>query len=155
VWLLKVRRKNRSKDQRTKTPQSTRGVALHSALLDEGFLAYRESIGDGPLFSNLRIDSYGKRAGQAATKLSDWLRNVVKMTDPDKPFYSLRHSGITDLRTARAPDRSPAVKDDVERYLTAHGKKDQHGNYGTFPATELKAAIEWVRNPLTLRSASE
>ncbi len=154
VWLLKVRRKNRSKDQRTKTPQSTRDVALHSALLDEGFLVYRESVGDGPLFPNLRIDGYGKRAGQAATDLSDWLRNVVKMTDPDKPFYSLRHSGITDLRTARAPDGSPAVKDDVERYLTAHGKKDQHGNYGTYPATELKAAIEWVRNPLILRSAS-
>jgi hypothetical protein len=65
-----------------------------------------------------------------------------------KPFYSLRHSGITDLRTARTPNGEVAVKEKVEMYLTAHGKKDVHGNYGQYPVTELKAAIEWVKNPL-------
>jgi hypothetical protein len=29
------------------------------------------------------------------------LREVVGIKDEAKPFYSLRHSGITDLRTAR------------------------------------------------------
>ncbi len=148
VWLMKITRKNRSKDQRIKTPPSIRKVALPSALLDEGFLAYRESVGDGPLFPMLRLDTYGKRAGQASTRTGEWLRKTVGITDPDKPFYSLRHSGITDLRVARTANGEIAVKPDIERYMTAHGKKDEHGGYGEYPAKELKAAIEWVRNPL-------
>ena len=27
--------------------------------------------------------------------MGEWLRKTVGITDPDKPFYSLRHSGIT------------------------------------------------------------
>jgi hypothetical protein len=131
-----------------KTPPSIRKVALPSALLDEGFLAYRESVGDGPLFPMLRLDTYGKRAGQASNRTGEWLRNTVGITDPDKPFYSLRHSGITDLRVARTANGEIAVKPDIERYMTAHGKKDEHGGYGEYPARELKATIEWVRNPL-------
>ena len=74
-----------------------------------------------------------------------WLGNTVGITDPDKPFYSLRHSGITDLRVARIANGEIAVKPDIERYITAHGKKDEHGGYGEYSARELKAAIEWVR----------
>jgi hypothetical protein len=78
VWLMKISRKNRSKDQRIKTPPSIRKVALPSALLDEGFLAYRESVGDGPLFPMLRLDTYGKRAGQASNRTGEWLRKTVR-----------------------------------------------------------------------------
>ena len=130
------------------SPPSTRKVALPSALLDEGFLAYRESVGDGPLFPMLRLDTYGKRAGQESNRTGEWLRKTVGITDPDKPFYSLRHSGITDLRVARTADGAVAIDKDIQRYLTAHGKKDEHGGYGEYPVRDLKAAIEWVRNPL-------
>lgn len=60
----------------------------------------------------------------------------------------MRHSGITDLRVARTPNGEIAVKEKVEMYLVAHGKKDIHGGYGQYPVTELKVAIEWVKNPL-------
>jgi integrase len=133
VWLLKIQRKNRTKDQRVKTDQSIRKMPLHSAVLDAGFLAYVESVGDGPLFPTLGLDSYGKRAGQASNLTSTWLRETVGIKDPDKPFYSLRHSGITDLRIARTPEGAVAVDKDIQLYLTAHGKKDEHGRYGEYP----------------------
>ncbi len=148
VWVMKLAVKNRSKDQGLKTPQSHRKMALHSAVLAEGFEAFLQAQGDGPLFATLDLDSYGKRAGQASTLTSTWLREVVGIKDPDKPFYSLRHSGITDLRVARTASGEIAVKPDIERYLTAHGKKDEHGRYGEYPVSELKLAIEHVRNPL-------
>jgi hypothetical protein len=86
ISMMKIRRKYRSPNQRLKTIVSTRDVPLHSALLAEGFLAYVESVGPGPLFPQLRLDGYGRRAGQASTDLSDWLRKVVKITDPAKVF---------------------------------------------------------------------
>lgn len=149
MWAMQIQIKNRSKDQGIKTEQSHRKMALHSAVLDEGFIEFLQAAGDGPLFASLALDTYGKRAGQASNLTSTWLRDVVKIKDPDKPFYSLRHSGITDLRIARTPNGEIAVKDRIELYLTAHGKRDEHGRYGEFPVSELKAAIEWVRNPLS------
>jgi integrase len=94
VWLLKITRKNRSKDQRVKTAPSIRKVAFHSALLAEGFLAYRESVGDGPLFPMLKLDSYGKRAGQASNRTGEWLRNKVGITDPISRFTACGIPGL-------------------------------------------------------------
>ena len=146
--MIKIRRKYRSPDQRLKTKVSIRTVPLHSALLAEGFLTYVESVGDGPLFPQLRLDGYGRRAGQASTDLSDWLRKVVKITDPAKVFYSHRHTAISYLRNTRLPDGSPAVKEDVERYLTGHGKNGAHAGYGKRWSETLKAAIEIIPNPI-------
>jgi hypothetical protein len=39
--------------------------------------------------------------------------------------------------------------------MTAHGKKDEHGGYGEYSAPGLKAAIEWVRNPLVQEGLAE
>ena len=84
-----------------------------------------------------------------------FLSPAVRITDPNKPFYSLWHSGITDLRVARTGNGEIAVKPDIERYMTAHGKKNEHGGYGEYPAKELKAATEWVRNPLVQEDLAE
>jgi hypothetical protein len=46
------------------------------------------------------------------------------------------------LRVARTSDGEIAVEPDIERYMTAHSKKDEHGGYGEYPAKELKAVIE-------------
>jgi hypothetical protein len=35
--------------------------------------------------------------------------NVVKITDPNKPFYSHRHTATSYLRNTRLPDGSPAT----------------------------------------------
>jgi hypothetical protein len=43
-----------------------------------------------------------------------FLSPAVRITDPDEPFYCLRHSGITDLRVARTSNGEIAVKPDIE-----------------------------------------
>ena len=70
VPVMKIRRKYRSSDQRLKTKVSTRTVPLHSAVLAEGFPNYVKSVGDGPLFPDLSLDSYGGRAGKALSPIS-------------------------------------------------------------------------------------
>ena len=148
IWVMKIHRKYRSPDQRLKTVVSTRIVPLHGAVLAEGFLEYVKSVGDGPLFPQLRLDGYGKRAGQASSEISKWLRGAVKITDPNKPFYSHRHTATSYLRNTLNPDGSPKVKGDVERYLLGHGRGDAHAGYGQQWIGTLKAAIEVIPDPL-------
>ena len=119
------------------------------ALLDEGFLDYWRSVPlGGPLFPNVPLDTYGKRASKVTTECSIWLRNVVKITDPTKPFYSHRHTATSYLRNTRLPDGSPAVKEDIERYILGRAGKGAHAGYGKRWFETLKAAVEVIPNPL-------
>ena len=72
---------------------------LHSALLAEGFLDYREGVireyGHGPLFPQIGLDAYGRRNGRVSSPLSKWLRHKVGITDPRKPFHSHRHTATS------------------------------------------------------------
>jgi integrase len=151
IWVFVISTKNRNKDQRLKTPVSTRRLALHQAVIDEGFVEYRDHVvrqhGHGPLFPEVRLDQYGRRAGTAAKDLSEWLRGVVKITDPSKPFYSHRHTATSYLRNTLAPDGSPVVKEDIERYILGHSKKGSHAGYGRQWFETLKAAVEVIPNP--------
>jgi integrase len=148
VPVMKIRRKYRSPDQRLKTKVSTRTVPLHSAVLAEGFLEYVKSVGDGPLFPQLSRDTYGRRNGMVSKPISKWLRNVGSITDPNKPFHSHRHTAVSYLRNTLTPEGHPAVKEDIERYLTGHAGKDVHARYGDQWIKTLKAAIEVMPNPL-------
>ena len=125
---------------------------LHSALLAEGFLDYRDGVireyGHGPLFPQIGLDAYGRRNGRVSSPLSKWLRHKVGITDPRKPFHSHRHTATSFLRNTRLPDGSPAVKEDVERYLLGHAGKGAHAGYGKQWLETLKAAIEIIPNPL-------
>jgi hypothetical protein len=67
IWVMSIHRKHRSRDQRLKTKVSTRQLALHGALVDEGFLDYWRSLPPGgPLFPNVPLDTYGKRASKSS-----------------------------------------------------------------------------------------
>jgi integrase len=120
-------------------------------VLAEGFLDYREGIiseyGDGPLFPQIPLDAYGRRNG-VSSPISKWLRNVVGIKDPRKPFHSHRHTATSYLRNTRLPDGEYAVKTDIERYLLGHSEKDSHAGYGKQWIETLKAAIEIIPNPL-------
>jgi hypothetical protein len=65
------------------------------------------------------------------------------------PFYSHRHTAISYLRNTRLPDGSPAVNEDVERYLTGHARKGAHAGYGKQWIETLKAAIQVILDPLS------
>jgi hypothetical protein len=59
-----------------------------------------------------------------------------------------RHTATSYLRNSRLPDGSPAVKEDVERYLLGHSEKDSNAGYGKQWIETLKAAIEVIPDPL-------
>ena len=46
------------------------------------------------------------------------------------------------------PDESPAVKEDIERYILGHAGKGAHAGYGKRWFETLKAAVEVIPNPL-------
>jgi hypothetical protein len=52
------------------------------------------------------------------------------------------------LRNTRLPDGSPAVKEDIERYILGHAGKGAHAGYGKRWFETLKAAVEVIPNPL-------
>ena len=149
---MEIKKRIRVPDQRRKTKVSSRDAPLHSALLAEGFLEYVESIkkeyGDGPLFPQVSLDAYGRRNGKVSKPISKWLRNVVGIKDPRKPFHSHRHTATSYLRNTRLPDGEYAVKTDIERYLLGHSEKDSHAGYGKQWIETLKAAIEVIPDPL-------
>jgi integrase len=150
--VFNISKRNRSKDQGLKTTVSTRKIALHQAVLDEGFIDYRSAVcrkhGDGPLFPTVKLDLYGRRAGTVTTELSEWLRREVGITDPRKPFYSHRHTATSYLRNTLGPDGTPVVKEDIERYILGHGRKGSHGGYGKHWLLTLKRSVEVIPNPL-------
>ena len=152
IWVMEIKKTIRSPDQRRKTKVSSRDNPLHSAVLAEGFLDYRDAVireyGDGPLFPQIGLDAYGRRNGKVSKPISKWLRNVVGIKDPRKPFHSHRHTATSYLRNTLMPDGSPAVKTDIERYLLGHSEKDSHAGYGKQWIETLKAAIEIIPNPL-------
>ena len=147
VWVMQIRRKHRTRDQQLKTKVSVRNVPLHEAVLREGFIPYLKSLGEGPLFREVKLDGYGKRMAPISKEISGWLRHTVGITDPRKPFYSHRHTAISYLRNTRLPDGSPAVKEDIERYLTGHAAVGAHAGYGQRWIETLKAAIEIIPVP--------
>jgi hypothetical protein len=150
-YLLIISKRNRSKDQGLKTAVSTRKIALHQACLDEGFVEYRDEVirrhGQGPLFRDVPVDQYGRRAGRITPELSDWLRNAVGIKDPRKPFYSHRHTATSILRNTLDEDGRPVVKEDIERYILGHAKKGSHGGYGKHWFETLKVAVEVIPVP--------
>jgi integrase len=152
IPVFNISKRNRSKDQGLKTTVSTRKIALHQALLDEGFIEYRDAVcrkhGDGPLFPTVKLDLYGRRAGTVTTELSEWLRREVGITDPSKPFYSHRHTATSYLRNTLGPDGTPVVKEDIERYILGHARKGSHGGYGKHWLLTLKRSVEVIPNPL-------
>jgi hypothetical protein len=59
------------------------------------------------------------------------------------------------LRNTRLPDGSPAVKEDIERYILGHAGKRAHAGYGEQWFETLKAAIEFIPNPLAGSTSEE
>lgn len=148
IWVMQIRKKHRSKDQRLKTKVSVRTVPLHSAVLNEGFIEFVGSLGDGPLLREVKLDGYGKRMAPISKRISEWLRHTVGITDPRKPFYSHRHTAISYWRNTMGPNGSPAVKEDIERYLSGHAGSGAHAGYGRQWIETLKRAVEVIPNPL-------
>ena len=70
-----------------------------------------------------------------------FLSPAVRITDPTSRSTACGIAGSL-ICGWPAPPTGSAVEPDIERYMTAHSKKDEHGGYGEYPAKELKAVIE-------------
>jgi hypothetical protein len=81
----------------------------------------------------------------ASKQLSNWLRHTVGITGPRKLFAS----PYCDFGSAEhaLPDGSPAVKEDIERYLTGHAGSGAHAGYGKRWIETLKAGIKVIPVP--------
>jgi integrase len=96
MWVIDILLENREPDASLKTEAAHRTVALHSALLAEGFLDYVEMVrrdyGEGPLCPMLRPNRDGRRSTPASNAVSKWMRNRLKITDKRiGPNHSWRH----------------------------------------------------------------
>jgi hypothetical protein len=88
-WCIDISLNNRAGGASLKNVGSKRLVPLHPAILNEGFLKYVDSLKNGPLFPNLRVDKYGKRSHWGSKAIGPWLRAIIP--DNRKVFHCWRH----------------------------------------------------------------
>ena len=92
--------------QSLKTEDSCRIIPVHQKLIDLGFITYVEAkkveVKDGPLnlfdLNRAKADGYGKAASQWFN--TKYLRDYLKIEDPNVVFHSFRHRFISSLAQA-------------------------------------------------------
>lgn len=111
-----------------------RTIPLHPACTD--FIAYAEAA-EGPwVFASFPLWRSGRRGAPYQRRATDFIRKVVKISDPALTMHSLRHTWIT---LARDVDMPPAV----EYGMTGHALgRGAHGRYGRPPS--LKKQLHWL-----------
>jgi len=101
IWCLDIKATSND-DKRLKTVSSTRRIPLHPAVIDRGFLNYREemkSAGHTRLFPLLvchPVNGYGHHVGKA---YAAWNRKFIS-NDRNLCFHSIRHSAANELKQA-------------------------------------------------------
>lgn len=116
-WIMRFRADRRrrrpqaadgSRPKRLKTSTSVRDVPLHWIVVEGGFLELVElqkQRGAIWIFDDLRPDKYGDRYKYLSREINDALREVG-ITDPDKAFYSTRHSFKREGRRRRVGEQA-------------------------------------------------
>ena len=154
--VFHIRLDHRLPDMRLKNKPSIRSQAIHRAVLEAGFPEYVEGIwaqGGGQLFPQVRLNRDGRKSSNASRVLGEWLREVVKITDPRFVFHSHRHSVKSILRNH---PENPRV-DLVDKILGHVGGKDDLGRdngssnaadgYGVFELRAMQRIIELIPAP--------
>jgi len=110
--------------KRVKTRNANRKVPIHPALAAEGFLKFVAHQPNGPIFAEITPDRYGSRGGNATKVLSRWLRNDLKITDPNvASSHSFRHRFITLCRNAK-------IDPEIRNALVGHSNNHISDRYG-------------------------
>jgi integrase len=123
---------------KTKT-DIARTIPIHDALVEEGFLAFREKAPTGYLFvgdTPQKAGSTRTQQEQRASELAEWTREQVKLDDDLSPNHGWRHTFITRAEEA-------GIK---KRYVNAicghnHGKDVSDGYFSARPKA-LKVRID-------------
>jgi integrase len=151
--VFHIRLDHRVPGMRLKNKTSIRSLPIHSAVLNGGFLDYWKSVvaaGGGQLFPQVTLNRDGRKSTNASRVLGEWLRKVVKITDPRFVFHSHRHSVKSILRNH---PENPRV-DLVDKILGHVGGKDDSGRdngssnaangYGVFELRAMQRIIELI-----------
>lgn len=121
-----------------KTDEARR-VPLHEHLVAQGFLAFAQSVSDGPLFcitsNKAKSDdptSVSKsRAAQARQRLAAWVRSIGLADSAVRPNHGWRHT------FKQIADRA-GISERMSDSITGHAPKSVAASYGA-PTLEDKA----------------
>ena len=132
--VFHIREKHRPDGQRVKTEFRPRRFPLHSAIVEE-VRAYLATIGDGPLFPDVKLDRYGKAAHNAGETLRKWIK-AQGINRKGIGFHAFRHSFKTAMRRV--------IRDEeIRNYIEGHAS-GVAADYGRYPIATLREAIESV-----------
>jgi integrase len=141
MWVIDIRLENPAPDASLKTEAAHRTVALHSALLAEGFLDYvdmvRRDCGEGPLFPNLRPNRNGRRSTPASNAVSKWMRN--RLSRRIGPNHSWRHLFQTVHRRLRTRQD---IVDAIMGHESSAGDGSIGRHYGEYEVAVCRSEIE-------------
>ncbi len=150
MWCIKILLDNREEEAELKNEESHRIVALHSALIAEGFLDYVESIrrqyGEGPLFPMFKPDRDGRRGTPASNKVSKWLRKKLQIKDKRlAPNHSWRHT----FESVHRNELEPPTREDIVNSITSHSQGASSGRkYGVFEIRRDRIELEKMPCPV-------
>jgi integrase len=150
MWCLKILLDDRDEEASLKNEESHRIVALHSAIISEGFLDYVDSIrrqyGEGPLFPMVKPDRDGRRGTPVSRKISKWMRNSLTITDKRiKPNHSWRHT----FETIHRNELEPPTREDLVNSITGRSQGGASGRqYGVYEIRRDRIEIERMVCPV-------
>jgi hypothetical protein len=111
-----------------------RGVPLHPAVIEAGFLRFVSKSAAGPLFSTLPPDVFGNRGGNATKIIGRWVRGLGLTDARISPSHSWRHRFKT-------LGRRHGLMPDIVNAITGHHRKTVADSYGEFPVDALYREI--------------
>lgn len=127
AWIIRI-----TPEAGTVKTNEARTVPVHAALLDQGFLDFVQAAAEGPLFYDPKLSKGGKMplADRVGGHLSTWVRQDVKITDPEiQPNHAWRHR----LKTL---SRICDMREDATRYIQGHAphaKDERYGDHNPAP----------------------
>jgi len=150
IWCIKILLDNREEEAELKNEESHRIVALHSALICEGFLDFVAEVcreyGEGPLFPMLQPDRDGRRGNPASRQISRWMRNKLKIKDKRiAPNHSWRHT----FESVHRNELEPPTREDTVNNITGRSQGGASGrHYGIYEIRRDRIEIERMPCPV-------
>ncbi len=129
-----------------KNANSERAVPLHPSLIEEGFLDFAAEMKEGPLFVDLKPDTFGSRGGTGSKMLSRWVRSIGIKDERISPNHSWRHRLKTLAR------RHGLASDHVDA-ITGHGRKSVGDAYGDFEMTALLRELKKIPDAMKAKAS--
>jgi integrase len=123
--------------------RKARAVPIHAHVIEQGFLEFVRSRGNGPLFYN-PIDDQGPsdplnpkrpRSVSVRQKLAKWIRKLGVTDGELKPNHAWRH-------TFKARADRAGISERMSDYITGHAQKTVGAKYGAATVEDMAAALE-------------